>query len=496
MTSQRWLTDADFSEGSQSGSIWWHYLVVIVPDNLEFTRNATIWITGGSQGSGAPHAGDEDVVVSAALATSTGVVTGILYQIPNEHTTFSSDPIQKSRTEDAIIAFTWDHFLKYPDQPEWLLRFPMVKASLRAMDTITEFMKTKRPELNTQLDYYTVSGASKRGWTTWDVGAVDPARVVAIVPVVLDAINFVEVEHHQYRSYGGWTYALQDYVDMNLTERFDDPNMVHLQENVDPFWYKDRLTMPKLVVNAGMDEFQQPDDTHYWWDQMPEPKHFMMVPNAEHSLITGILEAVPGIGAFLSALLEKESVPTFDWTIADGTGDITVTLGDEGIVHSATLWWAHSCGENANDGGTKRRDFRIAHMDNPCTCGPYIAGYCVNLKTFWKKTELEMTMVNGKRTYTAHVDTPTDGTWTAFFVDLKFNSKHGGGINWENVAKTIKRDPSRLSPAAKARPVFPDFGGFPHDLGGFFEFTSEVSVIPQTFPYPDCSGTGCGVEIC
>lgn len=81
MTSQRWLTDADFSEGSQSGSIWWHYLVVIVPDNLQYTRNATIWITGGSQGSSAPHAGDEDVVVSAALATSTGVVTGVLFQV-------------------------------------------------------------------------------------------------------------------------------------------------------------------------------------------------------------------------------------------------------------------------------------------------------------------------------------------------------------------------------------------------------------------------------
>ena len=81
MTSQRWLTDADFSEDSQSGSIWWHYLVVIVPENLEFTRNATMWITGGSMSMGAPHAGDEDVVVSAALATTTGVVTGVLFQV-------------------------------------------------------------------------------------------------------------------------------------------------------------------------------------------------------------------------------------------------------------------------------------------------------------------------------------------------------------------------------------------------------------------------------
>jgi hypothetical protein len=81
MTSQRWLTDADFSAGSQSGSIWWHYLVVIVPDNLKYTRNATMWVTGWSQGDSAPHAGDEDIVVSAALATNLGCVMGALFQV-------------------------------------------------------------------------------------------------------------------------------------------------------------------------------------------------------------------------------------------------------------------------------------------------------------------------------------------------------------------------------------------------------------------------------
>jgi PhoPQ-activated pathogenicity-related protein len=258
MTSQRWLTDADFSATSQAKSIWWHFLVVIVPDAINFKNNGTLYITGGSMGDSVPSPNSEDIIVAAALATSVGQITGALFQIPNEQITFSADPIQKSRTEDAIIAFTWDHFLKDPSQPEWLLRFPMVKASLRAMDAMKEFVAIKLPQLGAQLDYFAVSGASKRGWTTWLVGAVDPKRVMVIVPIVLDAINFVAVEHHEYRSYGGWTYALADYVDLNITMRFDDPNMNLLQQNVDPYFYRERLTMPKLVVNAAMDEFQQP----------------------------------------------------------------------------------------------------------------------------------------------------------------------------------------------------------------------------------------------
>ena len=95
---------------------------------------------------------------------------------------------------------------------------------------------------------------------------------------------------------------------MNLTERFDDPNMLLLQQNEDPYFFRDRLTMPKLVVNAGMDEFQQPDDTHYWWSDMPEPKHFILVPNAEHSLATGIFEVVPAVSSFIQNHLYNEGM--------------------------------------------------------------------------------------------------------------------------------------------------------------------------------------------
>ena len=90
MTSQQWLSEADVDR-----SIWWHILVVIIPDNVDWKKNATLWINGRSNDSNMPTNKDEDIVLSAALAMGTGTITGALFQIPNEHIVFSSDPKQQ-----------------------------------------------------------------------------------------------------------------------------------------------------------------------------------------------------------------------------------------------------------------------------------------------------------------------------------------------------------------------------------------------------------------
>lgn len=64
---------------------------------------------------------------------------------------------------------------------------------------------------------FMVSGASKRGWTTWLVGAVD-TRATAIAPIVMDLLNFEKNIAHMFKAYGGWTFAFIDYYNMNITE--------------------------------------------------------------------------------------------------------------------------------------------------------------------------------------------------------------------------------------------------------------------------------------
>jgi PhoPQ-activated pathogenicity-related protein len=364
LTSLVWLSDEDFDSASQTRSVWWHYVVVIVPDTVDYSRNASLYVTGGSNGLNSfPQPKDEDIVLGSSLAMMTNSIVGVLFQIPNEHVTFSSDPELVSRTEGAIDSFTWDHYLKNQSDPTWLYYFPMTKAAVRAMDCVSEYVANKLPELGTSLDYYTVIGASKRGWTTWLTGAVDSGRVVAIIPVVLDAIHFREFAHKQWRNYGGWSYALADYYEFDIMSQLDTPEMELWETMDDPYTYISRLTMPKLVVNAGLDEFQMPEDSSHWWGDLPEPKHFLMTPNADHSEATGLLEILPAMGTWMNYLLQNRKVPEFTWDISAEDGTIVATL-DQAPHHDvfeASMWYAYSCGTNPD--GIQRRDFRMVSLD-------------------------------------------------------------------------------------------------------------------------------------
>src|SRR5205085_8656729 len=120
------------------------------------------------------------------MAVRTKSVIAELRMIPNEPLTFAGET--KSRTEDEIIAYTWEKFLKTGDET-WPLRLPMTKAAVRAMDTITAFSaSTENGKAKATVAKFMVSGGSKRGWTTWTTAAVDD-RVVAIVPYVIDCLN-------------------------------------------------------------------------------------------------------------------------------------------------------------------------------------------------------------------------------------------------------------------------------------------------------------------
>lgn len=444
LTSQCWL------DGTQvNRPVWWHHLIVVIPHDCNASSNtALMYITGGGNDNpnSFPGDDDEDLVMTAELAVASRTPAATLYQVPNQPLAFPWDPWHNNgRSEDSAIAITWWHYIQNTSQPEFVLELPMTKSAVKALDALEVIIPKYT---NTPVSKFFVAGASKRGWTTWLVGAVEAiasSRVIAIIPIVLDALDLVAFAHRQWQFYGAWSFALQDYYAVNFTAYFDSPQVYQLMQLVDAYFYRDRLTMPKLAINAGGDEFQMPDDHRYWAHDMPGEMNLMLVKNAEHSMATGVIEVLQGAGAFVEAVLYNYARPNYTWSIDNATGRITMSTNVK--PKQVTVAYSNS-GEGVSKG---RRDFRWAAL-NASFCLVKVFGACVR-PLLWTTTNA--TQVD-EFTYTALLDTPTEG-WIAFMIEMQ----------WDN-------------------PSGPDD----------FYFTSAASVLPNTMPFPDCHGADCRGTLC
>lgn len=151
---------------------------------------------------------NENMIVASIMAVSLQTVTTVLFHIPNQGICYYEEkPHCHDRSEDGAVAWSWWHYIQDQSNPEWLIRLPMTKAGVRSLDATTEFMQWK---FGANINKYIVSGASKRGWTTYTVGAADPiqGRIIGLVPMVLDELNVVKNLHHHWRAYGRITLKI------------------------------------------------------------------------------------------------------------------------------------------------------------------------------------------------------------------------------------------------------------------------------------------------
>jgi PhoPQ-activated pathogenicity-related protein len=370
MKSQTWRAESDVDR-----TLWQHWVTVIRPENV--TSNiGFLFISGGANTSKPPARAD---AIMSALAKETGAVVTELRMVPNQPLKFSQ--ADRPLTEDGLIAYTWDKYLRGGDD-EWPARLPMTKSAVRAMDTITAFSAT--PEGGARkIEQFFVAGGSKRGWTTWTTAAVDK-RVVAISPMVIDLLNVVPSFVHHWRVYGFWAPAIKDYVDSKVIDWMLTPENKKLMEIEEPYEYRDRLTMPKYLVNASGDQFFVPDSAQFYWKDLKGEKYLRYVPNADHSLRNS--DAVQSIASFYQTVAQNKPRPKFDWTL-ENDGSIRVIATD--APAEVKLWQASN---------PKARDFRLM------TIGPA-----------WKSSPVE----GVKGAYVGKVDKPESG-WTAFFVELTY----------------------------------------------------------------------------
>jgi len=373
MVSQTYLTENEVNRPT-----WWHWLTIVKPDNVT-SQTSLLFVGGGSNEDEAPEEVPERY---AHLALATGTPVAEIRMVPNQPLIFADE--ERERYEDAIIAYTWDKFLRTGDE-KWPLRLPMTKSVTSAMDTVQDFLRQEE-QGGIPVTEFVIAGGSKRGWTTWTTGATD-TRVKAIIPIVIDMLNVVPSFQHHWEVYGFWAPAVDDYVEMGTFDWMGSPEERELYAIVEPFSYRGRYNMPKFIMNASGDEFFLPDSSQFYWDALPGEKVLRYVPNSKHSM-SGT-DAFETLLAFYHAIVNGTPRPRYFWNI-EPDNSIRVWTKDEPV--EVNVWHAHN---------PEARDFRVDTIGEA-----------------WEKKPAEKV---SDHIYVGSVETPEQG-WTAFMVELVYPS--------------------------------------------------------------------------
>jgi PhoPQ-activated pathogenicity-related protein len=323
----------DFKLTSQTwqGIPWRHRMQVYQPLGSVPRPTILLWVTGGS-----PRA--DNIAMGMELARKIGAPAVFLYSVPNQPL------LEGGLYEDDLIAETFVRYLNNGDE-NWPLLFPMVKSVIKAMDALQEFGKK---EWSTVPARFVVGGASKRGWTAWLTAAADP-RVAAIAPAVIDTLNMGEQMAHQVQVLGAYSSRLSPYSDRGLLPIPQTPRGKRLLSMVDPWAYRDRLTMPKLIINGTNDFYWATGALNLYWNGIPNDKWVQYIPNAGHDLrrqdrATGeqLTDLLNGLAAFARHQIAGTPMPRLTWRHEETDGKLRLTIHASSSPTRARLWTARA----------------------------------------------------------------------------------------------------------------------------------------------------------
>ena len=344
---------------------WEHRVKIFRPANVEYPGHAVLAVTGGS------GKGDGDLIYGATVANTANMVFAILSGIPNQ-------PLFDNLREDALIAHSFTQYIATQEK-DWPLLFPMVKSAVKAMDAVEQFSEQNYEQ---KISQFLVTGASKRGWTSYLTGATDD-RVVGIIPMVFDCLNVQEQLPHQIVMWERYSEQIADYTDRGLHAFITTPIGRHLINQVDPYTYLDDLDLPKLLIHGTNDRYWTVDAANLYWEDLPGDKWMHYVPNAGHGLGGYRPETLNAAMAFARATAEGKPLPSIGWLHEDRMENalLWIKSGEKPVrVHLWTTRMATS-------------DFRDAK---------------------WEKQELE-----GNGVYIGEVPRPEKG-WLALFGEVTY----------------------------------------------------------------------------
>ena len=320
--------DIDLTSQQWQGIVWKHVLQVFEPVNVQYPNHVLLLVGGGSNGK---RPGNGDMERGLTLAKMTGGRVAILSQVPNQ-------PLFGGRVEDDLITETWLRYLETGDAT-WPLLFPMVKSAVKAMDAVQSLAAD---QWKGSVDGFVITGGSKRGWTSWLTPVADK-RVVATAPIVIDVLNFQPQMRHQLATWGEFSEQIYDYSSKGLIKLENESEReIKLREMVDPYTYRSRLALPKMIVNGTNDPYWVVDAMRFYWFDLIGPRYILQVPNAGHGLEGGRDLAYSTISAYFRHIASATPLPEIEWKHDSTNNELQVRVESSTPPKAARVWSARS----------------------------------------------------------------------------------------------------------------------------------------------------------
>ena len=337
MTSQTWQDIA-----------WKHTMYIVEPAKLTNPDHCILFITGGAIGGG-PR--EEEVQTANYIANLSGMYVAVIWQVPNQ-------PLLGGHNEDGLITETFLKAIETKDT-SWPLLFPMTKSAVRAMDTVQELLRRYRER---NIKGFVVFGASKRGWTTWLTAATKDSRIVAIAPMVINTLNMQPQSEYQMANWGYYSEQIADYSSRKLLSGQIDPTISQedmefrdrLWHMIDPYFYRSRVTVPKLLIHGTNDRYWNLDATKFYWNDLVGAKYILTLPNVGHNLGSEQRKAMTTIAAYAKLVCNGGFLPSMTWKTETKADEYTLSVTSNIPARGAKLWVAY------NEG----RDFREAKWNS------------------------------------------------------------------------------------------------------------------------------------
>lgn len=317
LTSQRW-----------HGTLWEHDLQVFEPAEVVHDRYIGLYVASGAT------INRQEMMVGYVLSRKVKARVAILYGVPCQ-------PALGGLTEDELLAETYARYVQTAD-PSWPLPVPMAKATLRALDAVSELAVDQ--EWARVPEGFLVAGGSKRAWSTWLAAAVDP-RIKAIAPIVLDSLNIAPQLESQRALWGQESHFFLPCAARGLTSTgmFDSPSGQRLWELVDPWSYRRVLELPKLLILATNDPFWPTGAANLYFSDLVGPKHLLYCTNDVHELPQSRNLAAAAISALYLHATHDRSLPELRWTHdEEADGRLRLAIESDTEPTATRLWTAHS----------------------------------------------------------------------------------------------------------------------------------------------------------